>query len=357
MTTIIVRSDKTSKEYLERIMPDYIDWVRDEFGFDEETLAADLYSEALHHELSQPVTITVTDSTGASSTLQVSGSMTYDALVEQVQSQSPRRSESSGAATALARAPLRIAFPNNRQSPVSASPSPDDDTAAAKLNSLRRLSRIEEREHKKLLQIDQAPLRHVRAHEAMGFDGGGNSLWKGSETEWNSVPSSDQEQKARVRQLVGLGTAGSKDPFLDAGRTGLKMALAVPYQNYVCYATSGARAYRSLFTGSTRYHALEVLLGQGRTMKSMLALHADFDGAGGEGADRGSGGEDRATGRRMSKAMAMERIKTLAQRLALQKRDFELGRKGYDESIAAMHATKAEIQTLERQYVNWFYFF
>ena len=53
----------------------------------------------------------------------------------------------------------------------------------------------------------------------------------------------------------------------------------------------------------------------------------------------------------------MKRIDDLKLKLTIQQRDFELGRKSYDESIAEIEETKAEIKSMQRHYINKFYFF
>jgi len=164
-----------------------------------------------------------------------------------------------------------------------------------------------------------------------------------SESEWYAVPVDAVAMAHSTKALLALANAPNKDPFLDGGATGTRLALLVPFRNCGLYAAHGLYTYRCMFVGSSHYSALQVLLAQGRTIQGWVSSKS---AAAGE--------------RKLNKADALQRIRHLESRLEVFQYELQTGSnpmKSYDASLAEIADTKAEITWLQRKYVNSFYFF
>ena len=334
--TIIVRSNEKPKEWVESIAPRYIDLVREYWGFDEENLEENYRLQRLQREIELPVNVTLSkshlDVVQDSVTFSVSGNMLESELMEFVRKEYPKFASARGSS---------LMHFNDSTSKGNAGELISEHQLNKNFIADNNIEAIIERGHNKALQ--NVPIANFVQDDVYTWLQC-HSMWKGTEGTWSTFPSNATEQKKRIKQLMGVGNDGMKNPFLDGGLTAMKLALLVPFQNAVSYYVYGLRTYQVYVEGASKdTNAFRVLFAQSLALQRWAKKDADM---------RLSNGE-----LRMTKAEALQRIEDLSKRLAIQQRDFELGRKGYDVSISEMDATKTEIQTLRRKYVNWFYYF
>jgi len=346
--TTVVRSNKGPKEWVESLMPGYIDFVREHWGFDEEALEDDYRCSRMQRELSLPLAVTVSKAGlegGDSLTVTVSGSASEAELMALIKKEHPAFFSSLGDA------PVELSFPagGGRRAAGGAEEYVRDDgedgqqqaTVSAASAEDARMQKILLREHNALLKDLTRVQRERDLDEAWV---GSMSHWKCTESEWYTVPRSADEQKQRMKALLALANAQSKDPFMDGGATGTRLALLVPFQNYAVYATHGLHAYRTLYTvGSSGCSAFQVLLAQGRTIQSWVST-----------AKVTAAGQDRS-----SKVFALRHLEYLEKRLVVFKQELKSGSnpmKSYDASEKEIADTEAEIRELRRRYGGWFSF-
>ena len=339
--TTVVRCNKGPKELVENLMPGYIDFVREHWGFDEEELEEDYRRSRLQAELSLPLVVTVSirgQERSDSLTVTVSGSASEAELMALIKKEHPAFFSS------LSDAPVQLSFPAGGARLVASaedgqSMNGQTGESAAEVEDAR-MQKILLREHNAMIKNLALVQRVQDCDEAWVSS---VSMWKGTESKWHTVPGSASEQKQRIQELLALANAPSKDPFLDGGATGMRLALMVPFQNYAVHAAHGLQSYRSQYIGSSEYSALQVLIAQGRTIQSWVST-----------AKIAAAGQDRS-----SKADAMRHLEHLEGRLALFKRELKSGTnpmKSYDASLKEIADTEAEIRELRRRYGSWFSF-
>jgi hypothetical protein len=188
-----------------------------------------------------------------------------------------------------------------------------------------------------------------------------HSSWNDMEGEFQNLPKNADEQKKRVQHILSNGLPKENEYFLQDqdNKVVIKFALSIPYQNYISYAIDGMRIYGKqhgidIISGSTsNLGVFHMLITQNRVLQTWydnLGKKRSQDAAGIMGSSTG-------TGIGLTKGDAIKRVSDLKLLLASQQRAFELGVKGFDEGLADINATKAEIKALERRYINTFYFF
>ena len=181
-----------------------------------------------------------------------------------------------------------------------------------------------------------------------------HSSFKETEGKWRNMPHTAHEQKVRIETLLKEGMTGNKnDYFVNDPKVCMKLAFTIPYQNFISYTVDGIRDYCTkqhiVRNNDGHYNVFHALTAQTNVVRNWHLKQQEYK--------KSSSGWSIGNSNAMSKGAAMKRIEDLNLRLTIQRRDFELGRRGYDESVEEIRATEAEIQSLKRKYINKFYFF
>jgi hypothetical protein len=337
----LVRSNQVPKEYVESIAPGFIDYIRDQLGFDEEDLEEDERLNRLEKEFSLPVKVIIAKPGNGkdSLTMTVKGSMLTSDLMKQIREDSPEFLTDD-------MTDANITFDIQDDLKIR-----DDAASGDKLQQDDEESKqnIIERETEKILQ-GSAPVMRRQSDASMWLYN--HSSFKETEGKWRNMPRTAQEQKERINTLLTVGMTNDKDDyFANDAKLCMKLAFSVPYQNYSSYAIAGIREYcmkqrATPLSEYQNYDVFKILQAQTNAVHGWYRTQQEQKSSSGWGQSNG-----------MSKGAAMKRIEDLNLQLTIQQRDFDLGRKGYDESVEEIAATKAEIKSLQRQYINKFYFF
>ena len=348
----IVCSNRSPKDFVESISPGFIDFVRDQMGFDEEEMEEDERVNHLEQELALPVNVIVTKpgNTQDSVTIEVSGNMLYMELLEKVRRESPGFLSDDSMATGE----VQISFSSEQAQRRNMNSESDTQQQRDYVPVDQAKAAICDREEEKILS-ELAPAMRRTSDEDLWLVS--HSSWKQTEGEWRDTPVTAREQKDRVRQLLTVGVAKDKnDYFMNDAKLCMRLALSVPYQNYASYALEGIHDYCKQahinIKDDQSVDIFHILLGQTQAVQSWYLQQKQE-----ESLNESTGKPATAIPMKMSRGSAMKRIADLKLKLAIQQRDFELGRKGFDESVAEIQDTNDQITHLQRKYINKFYFF